>query len=154
MGAARPGAVGGGAHAAGDVTATWDAASRTHRRHEHWATAIAQGRRVARAITGLGPEPLEPPYFWSDQYDRTLQYSGHHDADSCLVLRGDPTRCEQPLTGFSLLGGRVTAVVAVDDGKQFQRAQRLLGLTVSPADLADPSVDLRQLARPTPVPAI
>ena len=142
-----------GVYAAGDVTATWDAATGTHRRHEHWATAIAQGRRVARAVAGRDPEPLEPPYFWSDQYDNTLQYSGHHDADSSLVLRGDPSRSEQPLTGFYLCAGTVTAVVAVNDGKQFRRAQRLFGLTVSPADLADPSVDLRHLARPTPVPA-
>jgi len=37
-------------------------------------------------------------------------------------------------------------VVAVNDGKQFRRAQRLLGLTPNPTDLVDPTSDLRRLA--------
>ena len=134
-------------------TATWDGTSGTHRRHEHWASAIAQGRRVARAVAGLDPEPPEAPYSWSDQYDKTLQYSGEHDAESTLVLRGDLARPEQPLTGFFLRAGTVTAVLAVNDGKQFRRAQRLLGLTPDPVDLADPAMDLRHLSQPTPSPA-
>jgi NADPH-dependent 2,4-dienoyl-CoA reductase/sulfur reductase-like enzyme len=41
-----------GVYAAGDVTATWDQSVMAHVRHEHWANAIDQGQRVARAITG------------------------------------------------------------------------------------------------------
>ncbi len=137
-------------YAVGDVTATWDQAAGRHRRHEHWSSAIAQARRTARHIAGVAPEPLPPPYFWSDQYDKTLQYSGEHTADSQLVLRVDPTQPEQPLSGFFLAGETLTAVLAVNDGRQFRRAQRLLGLTPDPADLTDPTVDLRHLV-PTPV---
>jgi 3-phenylpropionate/trans-cinnamate dioxygenase ferredoxin reductase subunit len=133
-------------YAAGDVTATWDATTGRHRRHEHWASAIAQGQRVARRIAGLAPEPVEAPYFWSDQYDKTLQYAGDHDPGDTLVVRGDLHRPEQPLTGLLLRDTRVTAVLAVNDGKQFRRAQRLLGQTAAAADLADPTVDLRRLA--------
>ena len=142
-----------GVYAVGDVTASWDAAAGTHRRHEHWASAIAQGRATALAIAGLSPEPSAPPYFWSDQYDKTLQYAGEHDADGQLVLRGDLTRPEQPVTGFFLRGGTVTAVLAVNDGKQFRRAQRLLGLTLNPTELADRALDLRLLAQRSPVSA-
>jgi len=139
-----------GVYAVGDVTTTWMQTTSTHRRHEHWAFALAQGRRAARRIAGLPAEPLEAPYFWSDQYDKTLQYSGEHDADSPLVPRGDPAQPNRPLTGFFLRDGALTAVVAVNDGKQFPRAQRLLGQPLDPADLADPTVDLRHLAQPTP----
>lgn len=138
-------------YAAGDVTATWDPATGTHRRHEHWASAIAQARRTAQHIAGTAPDPAAAPYFWSDQYDKTLQYSGEHTADSRLVLRGDPSQPDRPLSGFFLTGGTLTAVLGVNDGKQFRRAQRLLGLTPDPADLTDPTVDLRHLS-PTPVP--
>lgn len=142
-----------GVYAVGDVAATWHETTGTYRRHEHWASAIAQGQRVARRIANLPAEPLAPPYFWSDQYDKTLQYSGEHHADSELVLRGDSTEPEQPFTGFLLRDGMVTAVLAVNDGRQFRRAQRLLGCRPDPAALANPTVDLRHLAPPAPAQA-
>ncbi len=133
-------------YAVGDVTATRDPATGTHRRHEHWASAVAQARRAAQHIAGAAPDPPAPPYFWSDQYDKTLQYSGEHTVSSRLVLRGDPDQPDQPLSGFFLSGGTLTAVLAVNDGRQFRRAQRLLGLTPDRADLRDPTVDLRHLS--------
>lgn len=133
-------------YAVGDVAATFDPASGRHVRREHWATAISQGRRVARRIAGLGAEVDEIPYFWSDQYDKTLLYCGEHSGDDTLVVRGDLTDHAAPMTGFFLRAGAVTAVVAVNDGKQFRRGQRLLGLTLDPADLSDPTSDLRRLA--------
>ena len=142
-----------GVHAVGDVSASWDQASGRHRRHEHWAAAIQQGRRAARQIAGLPAQPPEAPYCWSDQYDKTLLYSGEHDGDNPLVVRGDLTQDRQPVTGFFLRDGAVTAVVAVNDGKQFRRAQRLLGLTLNPTDLADLTLDLRRLAPPAPTSA-
>lgn len=134
-----------GVYAVGDVVATFDPASGKHVRREHWAAAIAQGRRVARRIAGLAAEVEEIPYFWSDQYDKTLLYSGEHSGDDTLVVRGDLTDHAAPMTGFFLRAGAVTAVVAVNDGKQFRRGQRLLGLTLDPADLTDPTSDLRRL---------
>lgn len=135
-----------GVYAAGDVTATWDGELGRHVRHEHWATAINQGQRVANAITGT-PQPAKTlPSFWSDQYDRSLQYVGSHDADSAIVLRGDPGQLDAPLLAFFMRSGRLAAVLGVNSGKDLRRAQRLVGYPVDPAALADPAVDLRQLA--------
>jgi len=139
-----------GVYAVGDVVATFDPASGRHVRREHWAAAIAQGRRAAHRIAGRPGEVDEIPYFWSDQYDKTLLYSGVHDGDDLLVVRGDLDHAASPVTGLFLRAGAVTAVVAVNDGKQFRRAQRLLGLTLNPTDLADLALDLRRLARPAP----
>ena len=134
-----------GVYAAGDVTATWDDALGRHVRHEHWASAIDQAQRVAHAITG-SPQPAPAlPSFWSDQYDRTVQYVGSHDADCDLVVRGDLLQPEAPLLAFFLRAGRVAAVLGVNSGKELRRAQRLIGHAVDPAALADPAVDLRQL---------
>ena len=135
-----------GVYAAGDVTATWDDELDRHLRHEHWAGAIDQGQRVAHAITG-GPQPAPtPPSFWSEQYDRNLQYVGSHDADCDVVVRGDLAQPDAPLLAFFLRAGRLAAVLSVDNGRDLRRAQRLIGSDVDPTALADPSVDLRQLA--------
>ena len=135
-----------GVYAAGDVTATWDGALGAHVRHEHWASAIDQGRRVAHAIAGV-PQPGPPavPSFWSDQYDRSLQYAGSHDAGCDIVVRGDLAQSDTPLVAFFVRAGTLAAVLTVNSGKELRRAQRLIGLAVDPAALADPTVDLRQL---------
>ncbi len=54
-----------GVYAAGDVTAVWDERLGAHRRPEHWANAIDQGQRVARAITGATQPLPAVPSFWS-----------------------------------------------------------------------------------------
>ena len=137
-------------YAAGDVTATWDDELDRHVRHEHWATAIDQGQRVANAITGTPQPGAVLPSFWSDQYDRSLQYVGSHDAECDIVLRGDPGEPDAPLLAFFLRAGRLAAVLGVDSGKDLRRAQRLVGLPVDAAALSDPTVDLRRLAPLTP----
>lgn len=141
-----------GVWAIGDVAATWNAGTSRHERHEHWASAIAGARRAAHRIAGPDSTPGEVAYFWSDQYDKTLQYSGSHDADCRLVVRGDLTDPDRPVVAFFLRGGVVTAVLAVGAGRDFRRGERLLGRTLDPEQLADPSVDLRSLAQPIAAP--
>ena len=138
-------------YAAGDVAAVWDPATGAHVRHEHWADAIEHGRRVAHAVTGLEPPAPEPPSFWSDQYDHTLQYAGGSAADCELVVRGD-LAVDAPATAFFLRGGVLAAVITVDNGKELRRARRLLGTRVDAAALADPAVDLRRTGPLAPAP--
>jgi 3-phenylpropionate/trans-cinnamate dioxygenase ferredoxin reductase subunit len=134
-----------GVYAAGDVTATWDDQLGQHVRHEHWATAIDQGQRVACSITGA-PHPASAlPSFWCDQYDRSLQYVGSHDAECTVVVRGDLAQPDAPLLAFFLRADRLAAVLSVNNGKDLRRAQRLIGSAVDRAALADADVDLRQM---------
>jgi len=134
-----------GVYAAGDVTATWDESLAVHTRHEHWANAIDQGHRVAHAITGAPQAPRAVPWFWSDQYDRSVQYAGAHDADCDLIVRGDLDQPDAPLVAFFVRACTLAAVLTVNSGKELRRAQRLIGHPVDPAALADPDVDLRRL---------
>ncbi len=138
-------------YAAGDVAAAWDERSRAHRRTEHWSNAIDQGRRVAHAIVELPPEPPETPYFWSRQYDKYLQYAGSAGTGCERVTRGGLDR--DPLTVFLTARGVLVAVLTVNNGREFRRAQRLIGRHVDPAALADPAVDLRQLVSSSPLSA-
>lgn len=64
--------------AVGDCAAWFDVAHGMHRRVEHWSGAL---ERPAIAIahllgTGAATKPVQPPYFWSDQYGVRLQFAG------------------------------------------------------------------------------
>ncbi len=81
--------------AGGDVFAAGDIANAEHPffgrrvRVEHWANALNQGPAAARAMLGR-TEPFERlPYFFSDQYDVGMEYSGLADPDARIVVRGD-----------------------------------------------------------------
>ncbi|MEO6203810.1 MAG: FAD-dependent oxidoreductase [Mycobacteriales bacterium] len=137
-----------GVYAAGDVSAWWDEDVKAHRRVEHYDSALVQGQRVAHTIVGSSPEPRSRSWFWSDQYDHTLHYSGAQRPDDELRWRGG--------TGFWLRQGTVTAVISLDDGRTFRRAMALIGTRPTTDALLDDGVDLRSLrpaAQREPAPA-
>jgi NADPH-dependent 2,4-dienoyl-CoA reductase/sulfur reductase-like enzyme len=78
--------------AAGDVANAFRAVLGEPQRFEHWANAIATGRRAARSMLGLPLGAEETPYFYTDQFDLGMEYWGYPSltADARLVLRGDP----------------------------------------------------------------
>jgi 3-phenylpropionate/trans-cinnamate dioxygenase ferredoxin reductase component len=47
------------------------------------------------------------PYFYSDQYDVGMEYTGHAPTSDRIVFRGDPST--RPFIAFWLLDGRVAA---------------------------------------------
>ena len=63
-------------------------------RVEHWRNAIEQGAAAARSMLGKGVPYAEVHWFWSDQYDANIQYTGHHTGWDELVVRGKPRRAE------------------------------------------------------------
>lgn len=132
-----------GVYSAGDVSAWWDEEVRDHRRVEHYDSAIVQGQYVAHTLLGMSAPARSRSWFWSDQYDHTLQYAGAHRRDDALLWRGMST-------GFFLRDGRVTAFVSVDDGRTFRRALVLIGARPDPDNLLDENVDLRSLRQAAP----
>ena len=129
-----------GVYAIGDVAAQWHPDEAEHRRTEHYSSALAQGDRVAHAIAGRPLPEVATSWFWTDQYDHTLHYAGRPAPDDELVLRPDP------LAGFYLRDGLLTGVVTIDNGRDFRRATRLIGLRVDRERLTDPATDLRTVA--------
>ena len=134
--------------AVGDIASAWHPTLGTRLRVEHWANALNQPQTVAAAITGH-PEPYDGlPFFFSDQYDLGLEYTGHTDPSVAaeVVLRGDETSGK--FTAFWLQGGRVAAGMSVNSWGQTDGVEALVraGTPVSTAALADPEVPLESLA--------
>jgi NADPH-dependent 2,4-dienoyl-CoA reductase/sulfur reductase-like enzyme len=86
---AAPGVV-----AAGDIARYPSARFGRMLRVEHWETAIAGGEAAARRLlaeaSGETPAVFDPiPWFWSDQYDRKIQFAGRpQPTDQCVVVHG------------------------------------------------------------------
>ena len=64
-------------YSAGDVANAYHPLYGTHVRVEHWATALHSGPAAARSMLGseVGYDRL--PYFYTDQYDLGMEYTGY-----------------------------------------------------------------------------
>jgi 3-phenylpropionate/trans-cinnamate dioxygenase ferredoxin reductase subunit len=97
--------------AAGDVAAV-DHPRYGRLRVEHWENARRQGRAAAATIAGQGKPFDAIPYFFSDQYDLGMEYTGLASPGDELVIRGSLESRE--FVAYWLDGGRVTAGMNVN----------------------------------------
>ncbi|MGW4227268.1 NAD(P)/FAD-dependent oxidoreductase [Streptomyces bauhiniae] len=132
-------------HAAGDVANFPLLGGRL--RVEHWANALNGGPAAARAMLGQDVTYDRMPYFFSDQYDLGLEYSGWAPPGSYdqVVLRGDAGKRE--FIAFWVREGRVLAGMNVNVWDVTEHIQRLIrsGAEVDVEALADPHVPLADL---------
>lgn len=133
--------------AAGDATRFFSPMYGQHIRVEHFQTAQRQGFAVGRAMAGTGEPYSEVPWFWSDQYDLNLQYTGAGLPWDETVIRG--RLGEPPFTVFYLSGGRLVAAAGVNDHHTVARARHAMQVraAVTRQQLQDPSFDLRKAPR-------
>jgi 3-phenylpropionate/trans-cinnamate dioxygenase ferredoxin reductase subunit len=135
-----------GVYVAGDIAYHRHPVLGRQIRVEHWEVAKGHGAGVARAVArGHGPyETL--PYFWSDQYDLSLEYRGQASGEHELVWRGD--REALKFSVFYLREGLVDAVLSMNDGATNEAAEALIQkrVRVAAAALADTGSDLAALA--------
>ena len=101
-----------GVFAAGDVANAWHPFFEQRIRVEHWANALNQGPAAARNMLGA-EEPYERlPYFYSDQYDVGMEYSGYATDFDEVVFEGDVASRE--FIAYWLRRGRVLAGMNVN----------------------------------------
>jgi 3-phenylpropionate/trans-cinnamate dioxygenase ferredoxin reductase subunit len=117
-------------------------------RLESWRSAQDLGALAARNLLGAGEAIAAVPWFWSDQYELTLQIAGLPDEGESIVRRE---------TGDSLLlfhlksDGKLVAASGIGPGNAVARdirlAEMLIGRRAAPevAALADPAVKLKAL---------
>jgi 3-phenylpropionate/trans-cinnamate dioxygenase ferredoxin reductase subunit len=130
--------------AAGDVANPYHPVLRQHMRNEHWANAKLGGRIAARSMLSEPAVFDEIPYFYTDQYDLGMEYSGYPPltADATIVYRGD--RVGREFVAFWISGGRVVAGMNVNVWDVNEAVQQLIRseAVVDLARLTDTSVAL------------
>jgi 3-phenylpropionate/trans-cinnamate dioxygenase ferredoxin reductase component len=134
-------------HAAGDVASAFHPLYGRYVRVEHWANALNQGPVAARSMLGTQVTYDRVPYFFTDQYELGMEYSGLGSPADRVVCRGNPDDGE--FIAFWLAeDGRVTAGMNVNVWDVTGPIQELIrsGRIVPHARLADPDTSLEVLA--------
>jgi 3-phenylpropionate/trans-cinnamate dioxygenase ferredoxin reductase component len=130
--------------AAGDIARTYNPRLGRHIRVEHWANARRQGVVAAKAMLGQDAADVRPSYFFTDQYDLSMEYTGdigpagydrvifrrHADSDQMIV--------------FWLFEQRVQAGMNINIWDVADDIERLIqsARPINADDLADPAIPL------------
>jgi 3-phenylpropionate/trans-cinnamate dioxygenase ferredoxin reductase component len=133
--------------AAGDVAAFPHPLFEARLRVEHWANALNGGPAAARAMLGQDVVYDRVPYFFSDQYDLGMEYSGWAPPGTYdqVVIRGDAGKRE--FIAFWVKDGRVLAGMNVNVWDVTDQIQRLIRsrARVDTEALSDPHTPLESL---------
>ena len=139
-------------YAAGDVANALHPFTGEHYRSEHWHNALNGGKVAAKAMLGQEAVLSTIPYFYTDQYEVSMEYSGFPTlaAGSEPVFRGSLERKE--FIAFWQRDSRVVAGMSVNWPTEAKPgAQKVIKALISartpvvPGRLADESVGLDQL---------
>jgi 3-phenylpropionate/trans-cinnamate dioxygenase ferredoxin reductase subunit len=135
-----------GVYAAGDIANAMRPLTGRRVRVEHWANALNQGPAAARNMLGANAAYERVPYFFSDQYDVGMEYSGFPSEWDEVVFRGDVDARE--FIAFWLQDGRVVAGMNVNVWDVTGPIQELIrsGRPVDRERLVDMDVALEEIA--------
>jgi 3-phenylpropionate/trans-cinnamate dioxygenase ferredoxin reductase subunit len=131
-----------GIFAAGDIANAEHPLLGRRLRVAHWDNARRQGAAAARNMLGHD-EPYERvPYFYSDQFELSMEYAGYPSSWDRVVFRGDVAG--RAFIAFWLSEGRVIAGMNVNVHKVNAAISKLVasGAVVDVDRLADPDVPL------------
>lgn len=113
--------------AGGDVASIPSAHYGRPLRVEHWAVAQETGAHAGRAMLGATDPYDKLPYFYSDQYDVGMEYTGWVDVQAGyddVVVSGDAGKRE--FVAFWRVDGLVVAGMAVNVWEQMERVEELI----------------------------
>jgi 3-phenylpropionate/trans-cinnamate dioxygenase ferredoxin reductase component len=132
--------------AAGDVAGAWHPFFGQRIRVEHWANALNQGPAAARSMLGDDAPYDRLPYFYSDQYDVGMEYSGYARDWDRVVIRGDRDAGE--FIAFWLHQRRIVAGMNVNVWDVNEHVQALIRSRreVDVAALTNPDTPLQSIA--------
>ncbi|MGW3727934.1 NAD(P)/FAD-dependent oxidoreductase [Streptomyces sp. NPDC000851] len=131
-------------YAAGDVANAYHPLLGRHLRVEHWANALHQPDVAALSMLGKDAVYDRLPYFYTDQYDLGMEYTGYTEPGGYdrVVFRGEPS--ERRFIAFWMAGSRVLAGMSVNVWDVMAPIRSLItsGSDFDDALLSDPNVPL------------
>jgi p-cumate 2,3-dioxygenase ferredoxin reductase subunit len=127
---------------AGDAALQWSRCHGRAIRVETWANAQNQAISVAANMIGEGTEYVDPPWFWTDQYDLNIQIAGDM-LDSDHIVRGDAHSGK--FSVVAMRGSEIVGALSVNAAKEMALLRRVIAANAKPAraDLESPTYDLR-----------
>jgi NADPH-dependent 2,4-dienoyl-CoA reductase/sulfur reductase-like enzyme len=138
-----------GIFAAGDTANALHPFTGEHHRSEHWSNALNGGKVAARSMLGLEAVLDVIPYFYTDQYDVSMEYSGFPSlAAGPPVVRGSLR--DKEFLAFWQREGQVVAGMNVNWPRAAKPQKAIKALIASRAAvsqglLADSAVPLEEL---------
>ncbi|WP_240197639.1 NAD(P)/FAD-dependent oxidoreductase [Nonomuraea lactucae] len=124
-------------YAAGDVAEPFHPLYGRRLRVEHWANALHSGPVAARAMLGMDAVHDRVPYFYTDQFELGMEFSGDIGGAGYdeVVYRGSVDDLE--FVAYWLCEGRVVAGMNVNVWDVHGRVRELIrsGVTVDPKEL-------------------
>jgi 3-phenylpropionate/trans-cinnamate dioxygenase ferredoxin reductase subunit len=133
--------------AAGDIAHTYNPRLGRHIRVEHWANARRQGVVAAKAMLDQDAVDVRPSYFYTDQYDLSMEYAGDIGPagyDRVIFRRYADSR---QVIVFWLYEQRIQAGMNINIWDVADEIERLIHSPrpVNAYDLADPAIPLTSL---------
>ncbi|MET0865747.1 MAG: FAD-dependent oxidoreductase [Nakamurella sp.] len=134
--------------ACGDVASSFNPLLGVRLRVEHWANALNGGPAAARSMVGRTDPYARVPYFFSDQYDLGMEYTGWFTPGEYdrVVFRGEPTPTEGAAPEFIAFWVRGEAVLAGMNANVWDVTETIADLVR--AGLAGRKVNLDALGNP------
>jgi 3-phenylpropionate/trans-cinnamate dioxygenase ferredoxin reductase component len=133
--------------AAGDIAHAYNPRLGRHIRVEHWANARRHGAIAAKAMLGQDTVDVRPSYFFSDQYDLSMEYTGDIGPAGYdrVVFRGHED--SRQVIVFWLDEQRVQAGMNINIWDVADDIERLIlsARSIDADDLADPTIPLASL---------
>jgi 3-phenylpropionate/trans-cinnamate dioxygenase ferredoxin reductase subunit len=133
--------------AAGDIAHAYNPRLGRHIRVEHWANARRQGAIAAKSMLGKDAVHVRPSYFFTDQYDLSMEYTGDiGPAGYDRVIFRRYADSSQVIV-FWLYEQRIQAGMNINIWDVADDIERLI-LSARPIDaddLADPAIPLASL---------
>jgi NADPH-dependent 2,4-dienoyl-CoA reductase/sulfur reductase-like enzyme/nitrite reductase/ring-hydroxylating ferredoxin subunit len=118
-------------YAAGDIARAPLAATGQPTRIEHWRVAQQHGRTAAHNMLGQREKLTAAPFFWTQQYGKSLRYAGHAERWDDILYHGDVNG--QDFLAFYVQSGRVLAAAGMGRDADMIYIAELLGTGQMPA---------------------
>ncbi len=129
-------------YAAGDIARFPDWRTDDEIRIEHWRLAQQHGRIAAKNMTGDDADYSSIPFFWTRQFETSLQYVGYVEEWDEVIFDGDPS--SRDFVGYYEKDGMILAAAGLGNSAKMVAIAELMQMDEmpSPEEIKTGSTDI------------